>query len=147
MGLDLGDKTIGVAISDELGIAANPVTVIQRTGSLKREIGEVRKLAEENGVGRIVVGMPYMLDGSVGVQAEKVTEFIEEMRKRISIPIDTWDERFTTVEVERILIEGDQSREKRRKVIDKMAAAVMLNSYMDRESRKRRTQEDSDIEQ
>lgn len=146
MGLDVGDKTIGVAISDEAGIAANPVTVIARTGSLKREIGEVRRLAEESGVGRIVVGMPFMLDGSVGIQAEKVTAFVEELRKRIRIPIVTWDERLTTVEVERILIESDQSREKRKKVIDKMAAAVMLNSYMDRQKHVARA-EDPDVEE
>jgi putative Holliday junction resolvase len=145
MGLDVGDKTIGVAISDEAGIAANPVTVIARTGSLKREIGEVRRLAEERGVGRIVVGMPLMLDGSVGIQAEKVAAFVEELRKRIRIPIVTWDERLTTAQVERILIESDQSREKRKKVIDKMAAAVMLNSYMDRE--RARAGEDSGVEE
>ena len=145
MGLDVGDKTIGVAISDEAGIAANPVTVIARTGSLKREIGEVRRLAEERGVGRIVVGMPFMLDGSVGIQAEKVAAFVEELRKRIRISIVTWDERLTTVEVERILIESDQSREKRKKVIDKMAAAVMLNSYMDRQKHVARAEEDSGI--
>lgn len=147
MGLDVGDKTIGVAISDELGMTANPVTTIQRTGSIKREIGEVRKLAEENNVGRIVVGMPLMLDGSIGVQAEKVQTFIEEMRKRIRIPIVTWDERLTTVEVERILIASDQSREQRKKVIDKMAASVLLRSYMDREQYQKRQEEQKDDEE
>ena len=131
IGLDVGDKTIGVAMSDELGITAIPLTVISRTGSLKREIGEIRRLVEEHGVGCIVVGMPFMLDGSKGIQAEKVEAFVEELRRRLRVPIATWDERFTTAEVERILIASDQSREKRKKVIDKMAAAVMLRSYMD----------------
>ena len=146
MGLDVGDKTIGVAISDELGITANPVTTISRTGSIKREIGEVRRLVEENNVGRIIVGMPFMLDGSVGIQAEKVQAFIEELRRRMRTPIDTWDERLTTSEVERILIASDQSREKRKKVIDKMAAAVILRSYMDREQYAKRREEETDNE-
>lgn len=146
MGLDVGDKTIGVAISDELGITANPVTTIPRTGSIKREIGEVRRLVEENNVGRIIVGMPFMLDGSVGIQAEKVQAFIEELRRRMRTPIDTWDERLTTSEVERILIASDQSREKRKKVIDKMAAAVILRSYMDREQYAKRREEETDNE-
>ncbi len=146
MGLDVGDKTIGVAISDELGMTANPVVTITRTASIKRDIGEVRRIAEENGVGRIVVGMPYMLDGSVGIQAEKVQAFIEELRRRIRIPVVTWDERLTTAEVERILIASDQSREKRKKVIDKMAAAVLLRSYMDHEQYAQRREEETDNE-
>ncbi|MCX6377439.1 MAG: Holliday junction resolvase RuvX [Armatimonadetes bacterium] len=147
MGLDVGDKTIGVAMSDEIGLTANPVTVISRTGSLKREIGEIRRLVEENGIGRIVVGMPFMLDGSVGIQAEKVAAFVEEVRRRIQIPVVTWDERLTTAEVERILIASDQSREKRKKVIDKMAAAVILRSYMDRQKHVARAEEDLDSEE
>ena len=131
MGLDVGDKTVGVAMSDELGITAMPLTVISRTGSLKREIGEIRRLVEENGVGCIVVGMPLMLDGTVGIQAQKVEAFVEELRRRLRVQIVTWDERLTTSEVERILIASDQSRMKRKKVIDKLAAAVMLRSYME----------------
>ena len=144
MGLDVGDKTIGVAMSDEIGLTANPVTVISRTGSLKREIGEIRRLVQENGIGRIVVGMPFMLDGSVGIQAEKVQAFVEDLRRRITVPVVTWDERLTTAEVERILIASDQSREKRKKVIDKMAAAVILRSYMDREQYQSRSEGDAD---
>ncbi|HUV03736.1 MAG TPA: Holliday junction resolvase RuvX [Armatimonadota bacterium] len=136
MGLDVGDKTIGVAVSDELGITANPVTVIQRTASLKKDIGEVRRIAEAGGVERIVVGMPLMLDGTMGIQAEKVAGFVEALRRRVRIPVDVWDERLTTVEVERVLVEMDQSRAKRRKVIDKLAAAVILKSYLDRQSAK-----------
>jgi len=133
MGLDVGDKTIGVAVSDELGISANPVTVISRTGSMKREIGEVRRIAQEYGVERIIVGMPLMLDGTAGIQAQKVEAFVDELRRRLRIAVVTWDERLTTSEVERVLIAADQSRAKRKKVIDKLAAAVMLQSYMDRQ--------------
>lgn len=133
MGLDVGDKTIGVAISDEKGITASPLAVISRTGSLKREIGEIRRFAEQYKVERIVVGVPLMLDGTVGIQAQKVQAFVDELQRRIRIPVVQWDERLTTAEVERILIAADQSRAKRKKVIDKMAAAVMLRSYMDRQ--------------
>ncbi len=148
MGLDVGDKTIGVAVSDELGITANPITVIQRTVSIKKDIAEVLRLAAEYGVGQIVVGMPYMLDGSVGIQAEKVESFIEALRRRTHIPVVIWDERLTTTEAERVLIEADQSRAKRKKVIDKMAAGVLLSSYMRCQSFKqiREDQYDGDTE-
>ncbi|MHB0999311.1 MAG: Holliday junction resolvase RuvX [Armatimonadota bacterium] len=132
MGLDVGDKTIGVAISDELGFSANPIKIIQRIGSLRKEIGEIRQLTEEYGVELIVVGMPFMMDGTVGVQAEKVIEFIEELKRRQRVPVDTWDERLSTAEVERMLIASDQSRSKRKQVVDMLAAAVILQGYMDR---------------
>lgn len=132
MGLDVGDKTIGVAVSDELGIAANPVTVIKRTESLKKDIGEIRKIVEEYTIGLIVVGMPLMLNGTVGIQAQKVEAFVEALKRRVNVPVVTCDERLTTAEVERMLIAADQSRAKRREVIDKLAAAVILQSYLDR---------------
>jgi putative Holliday junction resolvase len=132
MGLDVGDKTIGVAISDELGISANPVTVIRRTGSVRKEIAEVLRLADESHVERIVIGMPLMLDGKAGIQAQKVETFVEALRRRTRIPVATWDERLTTAEAERMLIESDESRARRRKVIDKLAAALILQSYLDR---------------
>lgn len=132
IGLDVGDKTIGVAMSDELGICANPVKVIQRTESIRKDIGEVRRLAEENDVSLIVVGLPLMMDGSEGIQAEKVLGFVEELKRRTRAEIATWDERLSTAEVERMLIASDQSRSKRKQVIDKLAAAVILQTYMDR---------------
>ncbi|MCL6628796.1 MAG: Holliday junction resolvase RuvX [Armatimonadetes bacterium] len=131
LGLDVGDKTIGVAVSDELGITANPVCVIQRSASIKKDISEVRRLAQDYTVEKIVVGMPLMLDGSVGVQAQKVQAFVEELRKRTTIPVEVWDERLTTSQVERVLIEMDQSRAKRKKQLDKLAAAIILQAYMD----------------
>ncbi len=133
IGLDVGDKTIGVAVSDELGFGAHPVTVIRRTDSVRKDIGKVRELVEEYQVERIVVGMPIMLTGAIGIQAEKVLAFIEEIRKRIRVPIETWDERLTTSEVERMLIETGHRREKRKEIIDMHAAAVILQSYMDRQ--------------
>ena len=130
MGLDVGDKTVGVAVSDELGITAHPVMVIRRTGSIKKESAEILRLAQEYNVERIVVGRPLMMDGTPGVQAEKVDFFVEALRRRTHIPIVEWDERLSTSEAERMLIEADQSRSKRREIIDKVAAAVILDSYM-----------------
>ncbi len=132
MGLDVGDKTIGVAVSDELGISAQPVTVIQRTGSVKKEIAELRALMEKYGVQCVVVGMPIMMAGTVGVQAQKVEAFVDELRKRVGTPVVTWDERLTTAEVERVLIEAGQRRAGRKDIIDKLAATVILQSYLDR---------------
>jgi putative Holliday junction resolvase len=131
LGLDVGDKTIGIAVSDELGITANPVGVIRRGASLKRDLAEVCKLVERYSASKIVVGMPLMLDGSPGVQAQKVQAFVDELRKRVKIPVEIWDERLTTSQVERMLIELDQSRAKRKKVVDKLAAAVILQAYLD----------------
>ena len=132
MGLDVGDKTIGVAMSDELQTIATPVKIIHRTESIRKDIGEIRKLAEENGVNLIVVGLPLMMDGSIGIQAQKVLDFVQELKRRTRTEIVTWDERLSTSEVERMLISSDQSRSKRKQVIDKLAAAVILQSYMER---------------
>ena len=132
MGLDVGDKTIGVAMSDELQTIATPVKIIHRTESIRKDIGEIRKLAEENGVNLIVVGLPLMMDGSIGIQAQKVLDFVQELKRRTRAEIVTWDERLSTSEVERMLISSDQSRSKRKQVIDKLAAAVILQSYMER---------------
>lgn len=143
MGLDVGDKTIGVAISDELGMVATPLTVIRRSTSVKKDIAEIKKLAEAYQVGVIVVGLPLMLAGTVGVQAEKAKEFVEALKPHVKVPVELWDERLTTVEVERILIEADQSRENRKAVVDKLAAAVMLQSYLNRKRREVRNSEQS----
>lgn len=132
MGLDVGDKRIGVAVSDELGIAAHPVAVIQRTGSVKKDIVELRAIIQEYGVQRIVIGMPIMMAGTVGVQAQKVEAFAVELKKRVKTPVVAWDERLTTAQVERMLIEAGQRRAARKEVIDKLAAAVILQSYLDR---------------
>lgn len=146
MGLDVGDKTVGVAVTDELGISSNPVTIIARSNSPKKDLNEVRRLAEEYEVGEIVVGMPFMLDGSRGRQAEKVEEFMEGLRRRVTVPVVEWDERLSTWECDRIMIDADKSRAQRKKVIDKLAATVILQSYMDskliRESREGQADEE-----
>lgn len=129
MALDVGDRTIGVAASDELGIAAHPVTVIRRT-SLEADLRRVRELVEEYEASEVVVGLPISMAGGEGTQAQKVREFIESLEPAIPVPVVTWDERLTTAQAEKIMIAGDASRARRKQVIDKIAAALILDSYM-----------------
>ena len=131
MGLDVGDKTIGVAVSDLLMITAQGVTTIKRT-SIKNDLNELKKIIDEYQVTKIVVGIPKMLDGTIGIQGQKVLEFIEKVKKKIDLPIELEDERFTTAISERMLIEADVKRKKRKEVIDKLAAVQILSSYMQR---------------
>jgi len=131
MGLDVGDKTIGVAVSDLLMITAQGVTTIKRT-NFKNDINELKKLINEYQVTKIVLGIPKMLDGTIGIQGEKVLNFLEKMKRYIDLPVELEDERFTTTISERMLIEADVRRKKRKEVIDKLAAAQILSSYMQR---------------
>ena len=131
MGLDVGDKTIGVAVSDLLMITAQGVTTIKRT-NLKNDIRELKKIIEEYKVTKIVSGLPKMLNGTVGIQGEKVLEFLEKLKKHIDLPIELEDERFTTTMSEKMLIQADVKRKKRKEVIDKLAAVEILTTYMQR---------------
>jgi len=132
MGLDVGDKTIGIAVSDLLMITAQGVTTIRRT-NIKNDIKELKKLIDEYQVTKIVAGIPKMLDGTVGIQGEKVLAFLEKMKKHhIDLPIELEDERFTTSISEKMLIEADVKRKKRKEVIDKVAAVYILSGYMQR---------------
>lgn len=132
MGLDVGDKTIGVAVSDLLMITAQGVTTIRRT-NLKNDIKELKSIIEEYNVEKIIVGLPKKLDGTVGIQGEKVLEFVEKMKKHhIDLDIEFEDERFTTSISERMLIDADVRRKKRKEVIDKLAAVQILSTYMQR---------------
>ena len=130
LGLDLGSKTIGVAISDDLLFTAQVLTSIQRT-ALKKDLAVIRNLVEEYRVEELVVGLPINMDGTKGESALKAEEFIEKLRLSLYIKIIPWDERLSTVAAERILLEGDLSRKKRRKVIDRLAAAFILQGYLD----------------
>lgn len=129
--LDVGDATIGVAASDELNITANPVVTIRRSNSIKADLRAVVELLAELEACGVVIGLPLNQEGEEGPQAAKVREFSGRLAKRITIPIEMWDERFSTYEAEQVLIETNISRAKRREIIDKMAAAVILQSYMD----------------
>ena len=131
MGLDLGKKTIGVAVSDEMGFSAQPITVIRRKG-LKQDLTELAALIEQYDVTSIVLGLPRNMNGSIGPQAEKSKVFGAMLEEKFQLKIDYWDERLTTVSAERVLLEGDVSRAKRKKVIDKVAASLILQGYLDR---------------
>ncbi|OGF44880.1 MAG: hypothetical protein A2452_01900 [Candidatus Firestonebacteria bacterium RIFOXYC2_FULL_39_67] len=128
MGIDYGDKRIGVAITDELTGSAHPLKVIQNAVGIR----EIKKLAEEYGnVEKFVVGMPYNLKSEVAFKAKQVLLWIDKLKKEVNIPVETWDERFSTSEAKDILINADVSRKKRKEVIDKMAACIILQSYVD----------------
>lgn len=130
LGLDFGTERIGVAMSDELGIIAQPIEFIpsRPAGGLWKRL---RALQHAFPCERILVGMPRNMDGSYGAAAEAVKQFIERLRQEIDLPIQAWDERLSSVQANRVLLQANVSRKKRRERIDKMAAAVILQSYLD----------------
>lgn len=130
MGLDIGDKTIGVAVSDLMGLTAQGVTTIKRVGK-KKDIEAIKQIIEEKQVNKIVSGLPKNMNGTVGPQGEKVQKFCELLKKETNLPIEFWDERLSTVAAERSLIEGNVRRENRKKVIDMLAAVIILQGYLD----------------
>ena len=127
MALDLGERTVGVAVSDELELTANPRVTLRRDG---RELERIAGLAREEQAGELVVGVPISMSGAEGVQAERARAFASELAARVRIPVRTWDERLSTREAERALIAADVRRARRRKVIDQHAAAMILESYL-----------------
>lgn len=129
LGVDLGSRRIGVAVSS--GSVATPYEVIERVGDRAREHERLLDLAAEVGAERIVVGLPLSLDGSVGPAARGVLDEVAELRARTGLPVDTYDERLTTVTAERALAAGGVRGPARRKVVDKLAAAVMLQGWLD----------------
>lgn len=134
MGLDVGKKRIGVAVSDPLGWTAQGVGVIDRTRP-----DWMRRLAEliaENGVKAIVVGFPRNMDGSIGPRGKACQELARRLEERFSLPVILWDERLSTVAAERTLLSADMSRKNRRKVIDQIAASWILQGYLDAQRRK-----------
>lgn len=136
MGLDVGDKTIGVALSDIMGITAQPLKTIRRKG-YERDFEELMQIIELNSVDEIIAGLPKNMNGTLGPQGEKVIKFIEKLQKAIDIKVEYWDERLTTVAAQKALIEADMSREKRKKVVDMVAAALILQGYLDMKNMKK----------
>jgi putative Holliday junction resolvase len=136
LGLDVGEKTIGVAVSDELGITAQGVRTIRRKG-IRTDLEALNMIVSEYGVELMVVGVPVSMNGSIGTAAKNVLMFVEKL-KQLDIPVTTEDERLTTVMAERMLIEGNVRRDKRKKVVDKVAAALILQGYLDRRAREQR---------
>jgi len=131
LGLDVGSKTIGVSLTDEANIAAHPLSVIARAGNAA-DAATIAKLASEHGVTDVVVGMPYELSGKVGHRGRQVQQFMKVLAAAIAtVKIHEQDERFTTAEAERVLIDADVSRAKRKEVIDQQAAALILQTWLD----------------
>lgn len=134
LALDVGDVRIGVAVSDPLGITAQPLEVIRRS-TLEADVAAVVRIATDKEAVRIVVGMPLNEKGEQGPQAIKVQAFADVLRDAAVLEIVTQDERFSTAESERMLIGADMSRKRRKEVIDKVAAQRILQTYMDRRRR------------
>lgn len=127
MALDVGEKTVGIAITDELGITASPRETFRRDGT---ELNRLVALAEQEGVGEVVVGLPISLNGTHGPAAQRSLQFAEWLRARTTIPVVTWDERLTTAEAEKMLIAASMRRGKRKQVIDQVAATLILQGYL-----------------
>ncbi len=131
MGIDRGKKRTGIAISDELGLTARPLCVIEVRGR-SAVIREIMGIIREHGVEEVVVGMPLNLDGTMSVRGRDAERFAEALRKASGLPVHCWDERYSTTAVTRALIEEDVSRAKRREVVDKNAAAYILEGYLEK---------------
>jgi putative Holliday junction resolvase len=135
LGLDVGSKRIGIAISDELGWTAQGMKTLHRSNG-ESDLGKIRDIVREYGVEKIVVGLPTNMNGSLGPQAEMALEFVGELREILDLPIITWDERLSTAEATKMLIMADLSRKKRKGKVDMTAAILILQSYLDSLARK-----------
>lgn len=131
LGIDLGARRVGVAVSDPGEILASPVEVVQRSGDERQDHQRILELAAELGVARIVVGLPLSLDGSVGPAAAAALAEVDRLGATTDLPVDTYDERFTTVTADRMLKEQRMKGPARRRVVDQAAAAVMLQAWLD----------------
>jgi putative Holliday junction resolvase len=130
IGLDVGDKTVGIAISDELGLTAQGLPTLRRA-RLVADLAHVQGVAEEHSATRITVGLPLNMNGTEGPRGAASRKFGDALGKLTGLPIEYWDERLTTAQAERVLLEADVSRRKRRLVIDKLAAQVILQGWLD----------------
>ncbi len=130
MGLDVGTHTIGIAVSDELRITAQGLKILKRK-SMEEDFREMAAIIHQFEIEKIVVGLPKNMDGTLGKQAEKVLRWTETLKAEVQIPVVTWDERLSTVGASKVLLEADLSRRKRKRVIDKVAAILILQGYLD----------------
>ena len=146
IGLDVGDKTVGIALTDELNIIATGLMTLERVG-IRKDTGKIIDIIKEYNCDTVVIGLPLNLDGSDSIQTQKVREFRTMLENKMrstgikDVEVVFQDERFTTVIAERVLIEGNVRREKRKEVIDKQAAIVILESYLRSQENKRKREE------
>ena len=142
---DIGDKRIGVAVSDPFGEYAMPCETYFRTHRFEEDVRAIAKLAEDRGASVIVCGMPVNFDGSESVQTEKTRRFVQALSEKTSIPIELEDERFTTMQAREVQIIGGVKREKRKQSVDSIAASYILDGYLSRiKKREKRTESESD---
>ena len=130
LSLDFGEKRIGVAVSDALNITAQSVGTIERKG-IKNDLKKIGELVKEYEAGKIIVGLPLNMDGTKGKSANCAIDFVKELKKEIQVEVEMLDERLTTAQGERIFLEADMSRKKRKQNLDKIAAQLILQNYLD----------------
>lgn len=145
MGLDFGSKTVGVAVSDSLLVTAQGLEIIRRgeENKLRRTLARIEELIVEYEVGEIVLGLPRNMNATEGPRAELTREFKEKLERRTGLPVAMWDERLTTVAAQRAMIEAGMRREKRKDCVDKVAAALILQGYLDRRGMQARMEEEN----
>ncbi|WP_102026938.1 Holliday junction resolvase RuvX [Salirhabdus sp. Marseille-P4669] len=131
MGLDVGEKTIGVAVSDDLGWTAQGVKTLLWKENFADVTEDLKQLITEYKIEKVIVGLPKNMNGTIGERGQACERFAEKLKETFQLPVELWDERLTTMAAERVLLSADMSRKKRKKVIDKMAASIILQSYMD----------------
>ena len=143
MGLDYGSKTVGVAVSDPLGLTAQGIEIVRRKSEnkLRQTLARIEEIAKEYGVEKIVLGFPKHMNNDIGERAEKSLEFKEMLERRTGLPVVMWDERLTTVEADRTMMETGICRENRKEYVDMIAAVFILQGYLDYLSNQQATQE------
>mgnify|MGYP000569170600 FL=1 len=143
MGLDYGSKTVGVAVSDPLGLTAQGIEIVRRKSEnkLRQTLARIEEIAKEYGVEKIVLGFPKHMNNDIGERAEKSLEFKEMLERRTGLPVVMWDERLTTVEADRTMMETGIRRENRKEYVDMIAAVFILQGYLDYLSNQQATQE------
>ncbi len=130
IGLDIGDKTIGVSVSDPLGLTAQGITTIHRKNK-EKDTDEIKRYIDEYDAKLIVAGLPKNMNGTLGSQGDKVVKYCHYLTNKLQIEVCFWDERLTTVAAHKAMLEGDLSREKRKRIVDKLAAVYILQGYLD----------------
>ena len=142
MGLDYGSKTVGVAVSDALGLTAQGIEIVRRKSEnkLRQTLARIEEIAKEYGVEKIVLGFPKHMNNDIGERAEKSLEFKEMLERRTGLPVVMWDERLTTVEADRTMMETGIRRENRKEYVDMIAAVFILQGYLDAAAHRREQQ-------
>jgi len=130
LGIDYGQKRIGLALSDPSNMVARSLKVLKRNGTRKL-LGEIKAVIDQNKIERIVIGLPKNMNGSLGEKGNEVLAFVKVLEKVVKMPIVTWDERLTTVSAEKVLRQAELSRKKRKDILDKLSACIILQNYLD----------------